>query len=68
MYDHNFLIIFLKVLNIIAKINKIKSLYLQVETMQIEQEVYNLSDFSSVYKKIEKDKKASTLKALEFVL
>lgn len=36
--------------------------------MQIEQEVYNLSEFSSLFKKIEKDKKGSTLKALEFVL
>ncbi len=36
--------------------------------MQIEQQVYNLSDFSSLFKKIDKDKKGSTLKSLEFVL
>ena len=66
--DRNFFIIFFRVFNIIGKINKIKSLYQQVETMQIEQEIYNLSEFSTVFKKIDKDKKGSTLKALEFVL
>ncbi len=36
--------------------------------MQTQQEVYNLSEFSKVFKKIDKDKKGSTLKTLEFVL